>query len=41
LAVCSSCPVKAECLAEALAEEVDHGIRGGLTARARAVTEAA
>jgi WhiB family redox-sensing transcriptional regulator len=35
LAVCSSCPVKADCLAEAIAEELDHGIRGGLTARSR------
>ena len=35
LAICGPCPVKADCLAEALAEELDHGIRGGLTARAR------
>ena len=35
LAVCSPCPVSAACLAEAIAEELDHGIRGGLTARAR------
>jgi hypothetical protein len=38
LAVCGSCPVRAECVAEALALEstVDrHGIRGGLTAAER------
>ena len=35
LAVCSSCPVRAECLAEATDEELEVGIRGGLTARAR------
>jgi WhiB family transcriptional regulator, redox-sensing transcriptional regulator len=35
LAVCGPCPVRADCLAEAIAEELDHGIRGGLTARAR------
>ena len=35
LAVCSSCPVRADCLAEAIDEELDYGIRGGLTARAR------
>ena len=35
LAVCGPCPVKADCLAEAIAEELDFGVRGGLTARAR------
>jgi hypothetical protein len=37
-AVCRSCPVRAECLAEALELEDDshrHGIRGGLTAAER------
>ena len=48
LTVCGPCKVRPECVAEALAEELDVGIRGGLTARARvalrkaqAVTEAA
>jgi hypothetical protein len=35
LAVCGPCPVRPECLAEAIDEELDHGIRGGLTARSR------
>ncbi len=35
--ICARCPVKAECLADALAvpEADDHGVRGGLTARER------
>ena len=47
LAMCGRCPVRAECLAAALAEETDaatgnplgrqmrHGVRGGLTGTAR------
>lgn len=37
IAVCEACPVKAECLAEALATPVrdDHGVAGGLTAAQR------
>lgn len=42
---CASCPVRRECLDEALAEGMDHGIWGGLDpeerrveARRRAVT---
>jgi WhiB family redox-sensing transcriptional regulator len=35
LTICGPCQVRPECLAEALAEELDHGIRGGMTARAR------
>jgi hypothetical protein len=35
LTVCGPCKVRPECLAEALAEGLDHGIRGGMTARAR------
>ena len=36
LEICARCPVRAECLAEALADpELDHGVRGGMTARAR------
>ena len=35
LAICGPCPVKADCLAEALAEELDFGIRGGMTSPAR------
>ena len=36
LQICGRCPVRSECLAEALADpELDHGIRGGLTASAR------
>ena len=35
-AVCESCPVRAECLDEALADpNLDHGIRAGMTERAR------
>lgn len=34
--LCGRCPVRAECLADALADpELDHGIRGGYSADAR------
>lgn len=34
--LCSTCPVRAECLAEALADpELDHGVRAGMTAPER------
>lgn len=33
--VCARCPVKAPCLADALAWSDEHGIRGGLTPRER------
>jgi hypothetical protein len=35
LAVCGPCPVRPECLAEAIAEELDFGVRGGMTSSAR------
>ena len=36
LEICGRCAVRAECLAEALADpELDHGIRGGMTVAAR------
>ena len=36
LAICAECPVRVECLDEALDDpELDHGVRGGMTARAR------
>ena len=38
LAICAECPVRAECLTEALAEERGryvYGVRGGLTERDR------
>jgi hypothetical protein len=35
LAVCGPCSVRPECLAEAIAESLEHGIRGGLTGQAR------
>jgi WhiB family redox-sensing transcriptional regulator len=36
LAVCAACPVRRPCLAEALDDPtLDHGTRGGMTARAR------
>ena len=41
LAVCGPCPVRAECLAEAIDEELEFGIRGGLTARARVASRKA
>ncbi|WP_217142966.1 WhiB family transcriptional regulator [Streptomyces sp. AC627_RSS907] len=34
-AVCSNCPVRTECLAHALDQEIEHGIWGGMTARER------
>jgi hypothetical protein len=38
LEICGRCPVRLECLAEALNDEsLDHGIRGGATANARQV----
>jgi WhiB family redox-sensing transcriptional regulator len=33
--ICADCPVKAPCLADALATHDEHGIRGGLTVRER------
>lgn len=33
--ICSHCPVRQECLAEALSDEERHGIWGGLTSRER------
>ncbi|MHA6806279.1 WhiB family transcriptional regulator [Salinifilum ghardaiensis] len=33
--ICSTCPVAAECLAEALTRGVDHGIWGGYTPQQR------
>jgi WhiB family redox-sensing transcriptional regulator len=33
--ICADCPVKAPCLADALATRDEHGIRGGLTVRER------
>jgi WhiB family redox-sensing transcriptional regulator len=37
VAVCNTCPVRTECLDEALADpELDHGIRAGLAPRTRA-----
>ena len=33
--VCSRCPVRVECLAWAIAEGIDHGVFGGVSARAR------
>jgi WhiB family redox-sensing transcriptional regulator len=38
LEICGRCPVRLECLAEAIDDpELDHGIRGGATAEARKV----
>lgn len=34
-AVCASCPVRAECLAEALNHRIEWGVWGGLTERER------
>lgn len=35
-AVCSGCPVRVQCLDEALVDpDLDHGVRGGLSARER------
>lgn len=33
--VCATCPVRAECLAEALDNEIEWGVWGGLTERER------
>lgn len=33
--VCGGCPVQEPCLQYALAEEIDHGVWGGLTERQR------
>ncbi|MFF2569062.1 WhiB family transcriptional regulator [Streptomyces sp. NPDC101191] len=34
-ALCTGCPVKAECLAYALDQRVEHGVWGGMTERER------
>ncbi len=34
-AICADCPVRAECLAEALDERIEWGVWGGLTERER------
>lgn len=34
-ALCAGCPVRAECLAYALDERVEHGVWGGMTERER------
>ncbi|WP_329309177.1 WhiB family transcriptional regulator [Streptomyces microflavus] len=34
-ALCSGCPVRAECLAHALDERIEHGVWGGMTERER------
>ncbi len=33
--ICSDCPVRAECLAEALDNEIEWGVWGGMTERER------
>ena len=33
--ICSSCPVRTECLEHALAERIDHGVWGGCSERER------
>jgi WhiB family redox-sensing transcriptional regulator len=33
--LCGNCPVRMECLAEALDEQIDHGVWGGMTERER------
>ncbi len=35
VAICSTCPVRADCLAFAIDEGINHGIWGGLSARQR------
>jgi WhiB family transcriptional regulator, redox-sensing transcriptional regulator len=35
MALCASCPVRVECLDDAIATETTHGIRGGFTASER------
>jgi WhiB family redox-sensing transcriptional regulator len=34
-AICSSCPVRTECLAHALDNGIEHGVWGGMTERER------
>ncbi|MFG2358415.1 WhiB family transcriptional regulator [Streptomyces sp. NPDC048521] len=34
-ALCGRCPVRTECLAHALDQRIEHGIRGGMTERER------
>ncbi|MEU7295204.1 WhiB family transcriptional regulator [Streptomyces exfoliatus] len=34
-ALCTGCPVRGECLAQALDERIEHGVWGGMTARDR------
>ncbi|MGA5215215.1 WhiB family transcriptional regulator [Streptomyces cinereoruber] len=34
-ALCAECPVRAECLAHALDERIEHGVWGGMTERER------
>jgi WhiB family transcriptional regulator, redox-sensing transcriptional regulator len=34
-AVCMACPVRLECLADALDNRIEHGVWGGMTERAR------
>ncbi|MFC9795438.1 WhiB family transcriptional regulator [Streptomyces sp. NPDC127584] len=34
-ALCTGCPVKAECLAHALDRRIEHGVWGGMTERER------
>ncbi|CCA58875.1 MULTISPECIES: WhiB family transcriptional regulator [Streptomyces] len=34
-ALCAGCPVRAECLAHALDERIEHGVWGGMTERER------
>lgn len=33
--VCTTCPVKTECLAHALDQRIEHGVWGGMTERER------
>ncbi|WP_395365964.1 WhiB family transcriptional regulator [Streptomyces sp. YH02] len=33
--LCTGCPVRGECLAQALDERIEHGVWGGMTARDR------
>lgn len=35
LKICARCPVKEDCLSYALANDIDHGVWGGLTERQR------
>ncbi|MET8768248.1 MULTISPECIES: WhiB family transcriptional regulator [unclassified Streptomyces] len=34
-AICTGCPVRIECLAQALDHRIDHGVWGGMTERER------